>query len=220
MGRQKDGIAAGVPRRRRGPSPQKTAETQARIVEAALDRFAVEGFERTRLLDVARDAGIAKGTIYLYFPTKAALFEGVVRSLLGGAVDRLSVTPPLADEPTHDFLMRAITPLFTDEQAARRQRLFGLILVEGPRFPEMVRAYRSVALDPVLAAARRIGARARERGETGSDVLERLPMLLLAPALLATIWNRLFPEDGLSPQEVMRQFVGLLVDQSGSSGRG
>lgn len=197
-------------RRGRGPSPQKTAETQARICEAALRRFLSDGFERTRMLDVAQDAGLAKGTLYLYFPTKEALFEGVVTQMLGGAVERFDLEPPREDEPTLDFVLRAMMPLVTDEQAVLRQALFRLILSEGQRFPEVLAAYRKVALDPVLAAARRIGARARSRGEIHSDALERLPMLLLAPGVLVTMWNHMFPDEELEPSDLFKSYLGLL----------
>jgi TetR/AcrR family transcriptional regulator, regulator of autoinduction and epiphytic fitness len=199
-------------RRGRGPSPQKTAETQARICSAALSRFLSDGFEQTRMLDVAREAGVAKGTLYLYFPTKEALFEGILIQLLGGAVQRFAVDPPGADEPTLDFVMRAMMPLVEDEQAQLRQDLFRLIMTEGQRFPEVLAAYRKVALDPVLAAARRIGARARARGEISSDALERLPILLLAPGMLVTIWNRMFPGEALEPGDVFRSYLELLFD--------
>lgn len=203
-------------RRGRGPSPKKTAETQARIVDAALARFLAEGFERTRMLDVARDAGLAKGTLYLYFPTKAALFEGVVSRMLGGAVQRLEVEPPGPEEPTREFVRRALMPLVTDEQAALRHALFRLILTEGQRFPEVLAAYRKVALDPVMAAARRIGARARARGEIDSDALERLPMLLLAPGLLVSIWNHMFPDEALDPPDAFESYFDLLFGAPGA----
>jgi AcrR family transcriptional regulator len=165
------------------------------------------------MLDVAREAGVAKGTLYLYFPTKEALFEGILIQMLGGAVQRFAVDPPGADEPTLDFVMRAMMPLVEDEQATLRQDLFRLILTEGQRFPEVLAAYRKVALDPVLAAARRIGARARARGEISSDALERMPILLLAPGMLVTIWNRMFPEESLDPSEVFRSYLQLVFDR-------
>jgi AcrR family transcriptional regulator len=208
------GVEDAGPRRGRGPSPRKTAETQARICEAALHRFLADGFERARMLDVARDAGVAKGTLYLYFPTKEALFEGVLTQMLGGAVERFDLEPPRDDEPTIDFVLRAMMPLVTDGQAQMRQALFRLILTEGQRFPEVLDAYRRVALDPVLSAARRIGARARMRGEISSDALERLPMLLLAPGLLVTSWNHLFPENPIDPPDLFRSYLELLFGSS------
>jgi AcrR family transcriptional regulator len=197
-------------RRGRGPSPKKTAETHDRICEAALKRFLAEGFERTRMLDVARDAGVAKGTLYLYFPTKEALFEGVLTQMLGGAIRTLAFDPPAPDEPTRDLLRRALMPLLTDDQADLRQRLFELILTEGSRFPEVVAAYRKVALEPVFAAARRIAERARLRGEIASDAIERFPLLLLSPGVLVITWNRLFPNERLNPPEVFDAYFSLI----------
>jgi AcrR family transcriptional regulator len=162
------------------------------------------------MLDVAQDAGVAKGTLYLYFPTKEALFEGVVSDLLGGAVERLQVDPPNPNEPTRDFVRRALLPLFTDAQAELRQALLWLIMTEGQRFPAVVAAYRKIALEPVLAAARKLGARARSRGETSSNALEHYPMLLLAPGLIVSVWNRLFTAEPIEPAQVFASYVDLL----------
>ena len=54
----------------------------AEIVEAALEVFAERGFSAARLDDVAARAGISKGTLYLYFPSKEELFKAVVRQAL------------------------------------------------------------------------------------------------------------------------------------------
>lgn len=203
-------------RRKRGPSLQKTAETQARIVNSALTRFLAEGFERTRMLDVAQDAGLAKGTLYLYFPTKEALFEGVVTQMLGEAVERIVVAQPASNDSMHDFVLRALTPMFTDEQAGLRQALLWLILTEGQRFPEVLKAYRRVALDPILAAARKIGAKAHSQREMASDALERFPVLMLAPGVVASVWNNLFPTEAIDAQSLLHAYVDLVFRQESS----
>src|SRR3954470_17850474 len=62
------------PRWRRLPK-----ERPAQIVEAALEAFGERGLAGARLEDIARRAGVAKGTIYSYFPNKEALFQAVIR---------------------------------------------------------------------------------------------------------------------------------------------
>jgi len=198
------------PLRTRGPSPAKTADTQSRICAAALNRFLSEGFERTRMLDVARDAGLAKGTLYLYFPTKEALFEGVLTQLLGDTVARLEFSSPGSEEATSTFLKRALTPLLSDDKIQFRLALFRLIIFEGGRFPELLAAYRRVVMEPMLAIARRLSQRARARGEIDTDALERLPMLLLAPGLVLTVWNQLFPDEKLDPESVFHAHFDLI----------
>ena len=69
------------------------------ILDAALTVFAERGFEAARLDDVAARAGVAKGTLYLYFKDKEALFEEVVRSAVSPVVERLSVLAAAPDMP-------------------------------------------------------------------------------------------------------------------------
>ena len=65
-----------------GPRAVRQAERRQAILDAALDEFAARGFAATRLDDVAVRAGVAKGTIYLYFRDKESLFQELVRSML------------------------------------------------------------------------------------------------------------------------------------------
>src|SRR5438094_6500071 len=61
----------------------------AEIRAAALDCFAERGFAATRLEDIAARAGVTKGTLYLYFPSKEELFKALVRSELLPNIERL-----------------------------------------------------------------------------------------------------------------------------------
>src|SRR5687767_3950067 len=63
-----------------GPKFRRRAEARPdEVLDAALDLFIEQGFERTRVDDIARRAGISKGAVYLYFPSKEAILEGLVR---------------------------------------------------------------------------------------------------------------------------------------------
>src|SRR3979411_298891 len=80
------------------PRPRKRADkSEARrqaIVAAALAEFCARGFAATRLDDVAKRAGVAKGTIYLHFRDKEALFREIVGTLLVRLVAVLEAPPP------------------------------------------------------------------------------------------------------------------------------
>jgi len=89
---------------------QKTAARREAILAAALDEFSARGFAATRLEDVARRAGVAKGTIYLHFADKEALFQELVRTMLGplvASLDQLRTT----DLPIRAVLERFATCL-------------------------------------------------------------------------------------------------------------
>ena len=88
-----------------GPAPslkpasnraERAAERRGAIIEAAMDEFIARGFAATRLDDVARRAGVAKGTIYLHFKDKESMFEELIRTAIVPLVIRLNSTPPPA----------------------------------------------------------------------------------------------------------------------------
>src|SRR5829696_6032461 len=74
------------PRRRRAASPEAR---RAAILAAALEEFTARGYEGARLDDVAQRAGVAKGTIYLYFADKETLFQELVRSMVSPVLGTL-----------------------------------------------------------------------------------------------------------------------------------
>jgi AcrR family transcriptional regulator len=81
--------------------PEGGGDKRARILDAAQSLFMRYGVKRTAMDDVAREAGIAKGTLYLYYDSKDALFAGIARRMcddvLGKAREAGSSRSPLAD---------------------------------------------------------------------------------------------------------------------------
>src|SRR5258708_5607269 len=72
---------------------ERAAERRAAIVEAALEEFIARGFTATRLDDVDKRAGVAKGTIYLHFKDKETLFEELIRTPIVPLIGRLTAPP-------------------------------------------------------------------------------------------------------------------------------
>ena len=182
--------------RSRGPSLAKTAQTRQSIVAAALDTFLERGFSGTRMSDVAARAGVAKGTLYLYFADKEALFEGVLREVLAGPLSSLDAAAPRPGESVRAFLGRVVGPILRDMERSRRAAVIRLVVAEGARFPSLAGTYRRVVIDPAATAIRQLARRAVETGELRTDALVRFPQLLAAPAVLVTLWNGLFAADG------------------------
>src|SRR6478752_6791181 len=74
---------------RPGARAKRSAERRDAILAAAMDEFAARGFAATRLDDVARRAGVAKGTIYLHFADKETLFQELIRLEISPVVGAL-----------------------------------------------------------------------------------------------------------------------------------
>ena len=188
----------------------RAAERREAILAAALEEFAASGFAATRLDDVARRAGVAKGTIYLYFRDKESLFQELVRSMLGpvaGAIEAAQVRDVSAR-----VIAEMIADIFVREIfATRRKDIIRLIITEGARFPRLAEFYYHEVIERVTAVLRAMLTRAAARGELSSDALVRFPQLLVAPALMALVWNSMF--DRFAPldiRELMRAHIDLL----------
>jgi len=197
--------------RGRGPSPDKTAQTRHAIVSAALDTFLERGFSATRMIDVAQRAGVAKGTLYLYFADKQALFEGVLGEVIAAPVASVRGVTPDEGESVRAFLLRAVVPLMRTMESSRRAAVLRLVIAEGPRFPELAATYRRLVIEPLNGLIRRLAQIALERGEIKSDALARFPMLMLAPGLTATVWNGLFGiREPVDPGAVFETYIDLV----------
>lgn len=188
----------------------RAAERREAILSAALEEFAAAGFAATRLDDVARRAGVAKGTIYLYFRDKESLFQELVRTMLSPIVGAIETTQ-VRDIPAR-VIAEMIADIFVREIfGTRRKDVIRLIITEGARFPKLAEFYYREVIERVTAVLRAMLSRAAARGELSSDALARFPQLLVAPALVALVWNGMF--DRFAPldiRELMRAHIELL----------
>ena len=184
---------------------------------AALEEFAARGFAATRLDDVARRAGVAKGTIYLYFRDKESLFQELVRAMLSPLVGAIEAAP-LRDLPIRAVVEMIVDVFVNEIYGTRRKDVIRLIIAEGPRFPKLAEFYYREVIARVLPIVRARLALAVERGELAHDALARFPQLLVAPALVAILWSGLFERFApLDVRELMRAHLDLLFGQGSAT---
>jgi AcrR family transcriptional regulator len=205
--------AARPGRAKTDPRAGRRTERREAILAAALEEFSARGFAATRLDDVARRAGIAKGTIYLYFRDKESLFQELVRTMLSPLVGAIE-TMPRADIPVR-IVAETFVDLFVREiYGTRRKDVIRLIISEGTRFPKLAEFYYREVIARVVPAMRALLTRAVERGELRHDALARFPQLLVAPGLVAILWNGLFGRYApLDVRELMHAHLDLLFGE-------
>ena len=200
-----------------GARAQKAAARREAILTAALDEFSAQGFAAARMDDVARRAGVAKGTIYLHFRDKEELFLELIRSVLSPFVGTLESTLR-ADVPVRAIISHVIDLFVTEVYRTRRKDVIRLILTEGQRFPHIAEFYYREVLARILAAIRVLLRRAVERGELKSEAAVRFPQLLGAPAVVAILWNGLFEKyEPLDVRAFLHAFLDLLFGEEKSS---
>ncbi|KIZ45463.1 MULTISPECIES: TetR/AcrR family transcriptional regulator [Rhodopseudomonas] len=197
------------------PSSRATraAERRAAIIDAGLAEFTARGYAATRLEDVAKRAGVAKGTIYLHFTDKEALFQELIRTALVPVVNRLTLLPPPG--ATVRATLEHFAESFVREVVQTdRGDLLRLIMAEGPRFPSLAEFHYREVVERGLAGMRKLIECGVARGEIRHQALAEFPQLVVAPALLAVVWQGLFarhaPLDALA---MLRVHIALLFGE-------
>lgn len=196
---------------------QNAAARRAAIVDAALDEFTARGFAATRLEDVAKRAGVAKGTIYLHFADKEALFQELLRSAMLPLIAKLDAPP--APGVSARAMFETFAEIFVREVIqTKRADLLRLMITDGPRFPSLAEFHYREVVVRGLAAMRSVIAYGIQRGEIRNDALLQFPQLIMAPAMLAVIWQGLFgrfsPLDSLG---LLRAQIALIFDEGKAS---
>jgi AcrR family transcriptional regulator len=177
------------------PTPPRARRKEARPAEllaAALDAFRARGFAATRMEDIAARAGVSKGTIYLYYPSKQAIFEALVREALLPNLARVEAAMAASAASAPDKLRQVIA---TVAQLTRDGRLLAipkLVLTEAGNFPELARFYRQ----EVVARALRLIAGILDQG-MAEGAFRRLDAdatarLFIAPLIMSALWQGAF----------------------------
>jgi AcrR family transcriptional regulator len=200
------GVKPGSPR----PREARSAARREAILSAALDEFSERGFAAARLDDVAKRANVAKGTIYLYFRDKEALFQELIRSMLTpviGTVESLGA----ADLPIGMLADRIVDIFVREVYETRRKDVIRLMIAEGRRFPNLAEFYYREVLSRIIAAMRALLTRAAARGEVPAGLAE-FPQLIAAPGLIAIVWSGLFERfEPLDVRALMKTHIELLL---------
>ena len=139
-GRQSRASQGPAPVRRPAGRRGRRSGAQA-IIEAALDEFIARGFTATRLDDVAKRAGVAKGTIYLHFKDKELMFEELIRTAIVPLIGRSDAAAVAMDGSVRDALEGFARTFIQEVATTRRGDIVRLIVAEGPRFPAIADFY-------------------------------------------------------------------------------
>ena len=203
------GAAAAISRRAAGAAAKRQA-----ILDAALDEFTARGFAAARMDDVAVRAGVAKGTIYLYFKDKEALFQELVRTSLVPIVGGLKI--PEGVEVSVRVLLEAFADTLVREVLeTRRGDLIRLVISEGGRFPQLAGFHYHEVIERGISAMRGLIGFGIARGEIKNPKLQEFPQLVIAPALVAVIWQGLFAKFApLDVRAMLQTHIDLLLGQA------
>ncbi len=153
------------------------------LLEAALDLFVEKGFAATRSEEVAARAGVSKGTLFLYFPSKEELFKAVVVENLAGRFTEWNREFEAYEGTTADMLRYCMRVWWERVGATKASGLTKLMLSEGNNFPELAEFYRREVVRPGHDLLRRILRRGIDSGEFAPVDVDHAIYSVIAPMM-------------------------------------
>ncbi|WP_256077957.1 TetR/AcrR family transcriptional regulator [Massilia sp. YIM B04103] len=196
--------------RRKDARPQE-------LLAAALDLFVERGYASTRLEDVARRAGVSKGTLYLYFENKQELFKAVVRETIGECIGQAELDVAAAEDVHSAELLRLMLWRWWEQVGSTRiAGLTKLMMVEAGNFPELSTFYNEEVAARGDALVMRILERGIARGEFRPHDPKVMMPILTAPVLMLVMWvHKFFPcenHEGLDAHAYLNSLIDVALN--------
>jgi AcrR family transcriptional regulator len=205
----------------KSPKWKRRAEERPReICAAALEVFAEKGFAAAKLDDIARRAGVSKGTLYLYFEDKEALFRAVVRDTIAPNLTAIRQTIEGSDLPFAE-VVRLLLPRFAD-MASRVPigAVAKMVIGESRNFPELAKVYYDLVVSQAIGAISGLVEKAQARGEVRAGEPRLHALSLMGPMLMGVLWRETLQPvggapidlDALARQHCETVLAGLLTE--------
>jgi AcrR family transcriptional regulator len=159
------------------------------LLDAALDLFVEKGFAATRSEEVAVRAGVSKGTLFLYFPSKEELFKAVITENISGRFLEWNDEFEVFEGSTPDMLRYCMTSWWERVGSTRVAGITKLMMSEGRNFPALAEFYQREVVQPGHTLLRRILQRGIDRGEFAPVDIDHGIYLIVAPMIFLMLWK-------------------------------
>lgn len=186
------------------------------LLDAALDLFVEKGFAATRSEEVAARAGVSKGTLFLYFPSKEELFKAVVRENISGRFSEWQQEFLDFEGSTADMVRYCMRVWWERIGATRASGITKLMISEARNFPELAAFYQQEVIRPGTDLVRRILQRGIDSGEFRKVDPDYAVFGIVAPMIFLIMMKHSLgpcaPQDyQLDPQRYVETQVELLL---------
>ncbi|WP_416307591.1 TetR/AcrR family transcriptional regulator [Neptunicella sp. SCSIO 80796] len=161
------------------------------LLESALDEFFDKGFKAARMDDIAARADLTKGTLYLYFASKEALFNALVDNIAipnVEVIEKITAVQQTSCQAIEQFCHMAPSLL----THSKLPKMMKILISDAGVFPELVERYRQQVIDRVLDAMTKVLEKGAKSGELRVDNPSLTARLVVAPVVLSAIWQVVF----------------------------
>lgn len=162
--------------------------------------FERDGFDAAKMSDIATEADVAKGTLYLYFDSKDALLEGVIQSAIIPTLKAADETGE-KQEGTQSEILRNQMQIMAKRMASREMKILLRYMMSGrsEQHQKIVFFYFKNVIEPANALLKQTLQRGVKSKEFRKSAAKIDPLVLLGSQIYTTVWRNLF--DDLSPIE-------------------
>ena len=205
------------------PRWQRRAENRpGEICAAALEVFAEKGFAAARLEEIARRAGVSKGTLYLYFKDKEDLFRAVVRDTVAPNIEVIRASLAKAEIPFAQ-VVRLFLPRFAEITGrVPVGAVAKMVIGESRNFPELAKVWHDHVASKAIGMIAELIAQAQTKGEVRPGDPRLHAFTLMGPMLMGLLWREtLQPVGGaaldveaLAAQHAESVLAGLLTERA------
>jgi TetR/AcrR family transcriptional regulator len=199
-----------------GPASTRQRRKEARpqeLLDAALELFVERGFAATRSEDVAARAGVSKGTLYLYYPSKEELLKAVVRENLGALIREGADLAGGFEGDTPQLLALLMHTWWERIGDTPASGIFKIILTEMGNFPDFARFYMDEVIEPGRALFTRVLQRGIDAGELRPVELFEVVHLLIFPTLMMCLHRHSVGPCHLPSRELdPHRFIDIHID--------
>jgi TetR/AcrR family transcriptional regulator len=200
-------------------SPTRQRRKEARpqeLLDAALDLFVEKGFAATRSEEVAARAGVSKGTLYLYYPSKEELLKAVIRANLSQEIAEGAdivrgfegSTPELLEHLMHEWWRRI--------GETRASGICKLVITEVRNFPDIAQFYLEEVVQPAQSMIAGVVQRGIDRGEFRALPVHEVVHALMAPILFMMLHKHSMgvacPGTAIDPQRLLGVQIELALN--------
>lgn len=170
--------------------PKRERRKDARpseLLTAALDLFVEKGFAATKSEDVAKLAGVSKGTLFLYFSSKEELFKAVVRENISNRFTEISTLWDSHQGSSVDLLRIGLQAWWVRIGSTKSSGITKLMISEENNFPELAAFYREEVVLPIHTMLEKILRNGMDKGEFRTMDVQQGIYMILAPMLYLVI---------------------------------
>lgn len=164
------------------------------IIDAAIKLFDRDGFEAARMVDIAKEAEVAKGTIYLYFENKVALLEGVVDSVIVPTINVVGEAATLHPGSAKDALKEQMKITARRMASPGMKILLRLMISSQAKHPQISQFYYDNVIKKGLKLFEETLKRGVDSGEFRKNAAEMDPLVLVGSNVYMAVWKILFED--------------------------